>query len=613
MSRGPHVVERTVGEQHAGAKLRNFLVQEFRDVLAIRADIIAALRQKHVLVNGKHTLDSHLLQTGDCVSVTVDPLQALKSRVRALDVEVRYSEPGVVVLLKAPGVSQPEVEWSAPALLAVEKAIAAGYLEECAEIQPWVCVNKVDKGARSLIILVDTEEKQREMAHRVAAGQVLFQVCAVCHGSVDQRAVDKTTTQSLKQAAAAAAADSVEVPPQNQAEAQIENEPCMFEYDAWVMYNRFPADIFDHIETRVVKTARSSTVGHLSLIESTVSRTTHPSLVLRRYMYEIGKPVVGTQNHARPLPNHRDKGALLAITGITMLSPAGSGNSVSVSVEAPPKLLAVCEREAKFYDQRKQKAQQELEKYEEARTAPTDCSEDSAANGTPAADVELVDGMPAAYISGFKEFCGHTFHVSPDTLIPRSSTQTLVGAAASLVGTDRPRFIDLGTGSGCVLLSILLRMPYAAGVGIDISSSALRVASQNCQMHNLHSRAVLLEGSFEGFSADARVLEHGPFDMIVCNPPYISAKKASRLRASFEHEPSLALVADDGGYQAYRQIHASLSCNMAVLRTGGLAGFEIGKDMEKGVRRIFADWKEVGAFKDSHGFLRVLVFQKPSN
>ncbi|KAJ1802290.1 hypothetical protein LPJ56_007240, partial [Coemansia sp. RSA 2599] len=284
--------------------------------------------------------------------------------------------------------------------------------------------------------------------------------------------------------------------------------------------------------------------------------------------------------------------ALMAIVGVTMPSLENPGREISVSVDAPQKLLAVCEREARFYGQRRLKARLELEKYERSDAAPTGASCDSAADGTPAADAELVDGMPAAYISGFKEFCGSAFHVCPDTLIPRPSTQTLVDAAVSLTSTGEPRIIDLGTGSGCVLLSILLRMPGATGVGIDISSPALVVAGRNRQLHGLHERAVLLEGSFEGFSTDARVLEHGPFDMVVCNPPYISAKKAFRLRASLEHEPSLALVAGDGGYQAYRQIHASLSSNMAILRPGGCIAFEIGKDMERGVRRIFADWSE---------------------
>ncbi|KAJ2327227.1 hypothetical protein GGH92_010091 [Coemansia sp. RSA 2673] len=77
------------------------------------------------------------------------------------------------------------------------------------------------------------------------------------------------------------------------------------------------------------------------------------------------------------------------------------------------------------------------------------------------------------------------------------------------------------------------------------------------------------------------------------------------------HEPMLALVAEDGGYQAYRVIHASLANNLDALAPGGCVAFEIGKDMEKGVRRIFSDWTEVGTFKDDWGFLRVIVFQRP--
>ncbi|KAJ2522138.1 hypothetical protein H4217_000962 [Coemansia sp. RSA 1939] len=152
-----------------------------------------------------------------------------------------------------------------------------------------------------------------------------------------------------------------------------------------------------------------------------------------------------------------------------------------------------------------------------------------------------------------------------------------------------------------------------AGIGIDISDPALEVARRNCELHSMQDRAIFLTGCFGSFALDPLVMAQGPFDFIACNPPYISDRKANRMRATIGHEPQLALIAEDGGYQAYRDICKSLEANLSILRTGGSLGFEIGKDMAGGVRRIFSRWKETGAFEDQHGFLRVIVFQRPAS
>ncbi|KAJ2744004.1 hypothetical protein GGI20_003304, partial [Coemansia sp. BCRC 34301] len=278
-------------------------------------------------------------------------------------------------------------------------------------------------------------------------------------------------------------------------------------------------------------------------------------------------------------------------------------------------LLAVCEREERFYDKRQHRAQSEIDTLVSTGEASgLDDSRVSLVSDTPASDVTLAGGRPAAYITGLKQFCGHRFSVTPDTLIPRPSTETLVNAAADILRSTRTRnttrIMDLGTGSGCILLSLLLALPDVRGIGVDISESALVVARANCQLHGLEDRAAMLQSSFEVFATDAKILAEGPFNFIACNPPYISPAKAARMQNTIGHEPSLALVADDGGYQAYRAIHASLTADPAVLSPNGYIGFEIGKGMERGVRRIFDDWTEVGAFKDAQGFLRVVVFQK---
>ncbi|KAJ2334284.1 hypothetical protein GGI00_001924 [Coemansia sp. RSA 2681] len=573
------VRERVVSPDYAGTKLRNFIVHEFRDVFMIRADAINAMRQKRVLVNGVGVLDSHQLLSGDCVRVQVNVAQALQSRLHSLDIELKYSEPGLAVLLKAPGVIWSDVEWAAPALLMLaDLPNNHGACLEDGYIVPWLAVNKVEKGVRNLIIVVATEELRATVIRNILDGRVSFGIYALCHGNVDQSDIDTLDSSA----------------------AICESEL----FQKWCRYNHVPTDIFSNVSGKVESTVKSSSAGHISAVRASVSRTNMPSLVLRRFMFELGYPIAGSQSYARELSNHKDKGVLLAHVSIDMPSLAHDGQQVSVTADVPPKLQAVCEREERFYDKRQHRAQSEI-----------DTLSDTSALDTSASDVTLVGERPAAYITGRKQFCGNTFYVTPDTLIPRPSTETLVAATVEILrgsGTrDTAKIMDLGTGSGCVLLSLLLAIPEARGVGVDISEPALAVARSNCHLHELEARAAMLQSSFEEFTTDARVLTEGPFDFITCNPPYISSTKAARLQSTIGHEPSLALVASDGGYQAYSAIHASLAANSAVLVPGGYIGFEIGKDMERGVRRIFGDWNEAGAFKDAQGFLRVLVFQRP--
>ncbi|KAJ2826982.1 hypothetical protein IWW50_002106 [Coemansia erecta] len=587
------VKQYSIDSTQAGEKLRAYLIHKFHGVF-VRADTIALLRQKRVRVNGEIVLDSYILQAGDCVQVEIDALQTIKGRLRGLEVELKYSEPGLVVLLKEPGINKQTVEWAAAAM-EVTKSGYEGPVPECNELSPWIAVNEVEKGMRMFIILVNTTERQEAMLRNISEGRVRFTICALCHGNVDQSVFSQTTAKAM--------ADLAKKTSQLSVNAGDCSTSALDPYDAWFRNNHLRPDIFDHVAAEVISVTQSSTAGHLSMVQATTSHTGNPSLVVRRFMLELGFPVAGSQNHAKPLTNHKDKGTLQAFVKAEFPSLADNEAQVAVDECIPPKLLNVCLREVKFFDRRKEKARVEVEK--------------QAALDSPDSGVDLVNGKPAAYISGHKEFCGTMFRVTPDTLIPRPSTETLVEAAISFVNkrTNRKttaKIMDLGTGSGCILLSVLLQTLSTNGIGIDISTSALSVAQDNCKQHNLGKRAEFVHGSFETFTLDPHIVSCGPFDFIACNPPYVSSVKLSRMRAAIEHEPALALVADNGGYQAYRDIHTALTANMLILAPGGSIGFEIGKDMESGVRRIFADWTEVAAIKDTNGFLRVLVFQPPA-
>ncbi|MEM9233953.1 MAG: peptide chain release factor N(5)-glutamine methyltransferase [Pseudomonadota bacterium] len=171
---------------------------------------------------------------------------------------------------------------------------------------------------------------------------------------------------------------------------------------------------------------------------------------------------------------------------------------------------------------------------------------------------------PVALIIGRQEFFGRDFEVTGDTLIPRPETEMLVEAALSGAGGG-DRILDLGTGTGCLLLTLLAEMPEARGVAVDISAAALAVAKKNADNLGVAGRARFVEADF----AEA---PDGPFDLILSNPPYI--EEGVELSASVAgFEPEMALRAGKDGLDAYRVLAPAIAERLA---RGGHAFLEIG-------------------------------------
>jgi release factor glutamine methyltransferase len=182
---------------------------------------------------------------------------------------------------------------------------------------------------------------------------------------------------------------------------------------------------------------------------------------------------------------------------------------------------------------------------------------------------------PLAHILGSREFWSLELRVTADTLIPRPETETVVEAAldwaAGREPSDAPgqvmRVLDLGTGSGCLLLALLHELPDAWGVGVDISESALEVARENAVRHQLDDRSAFVCADW----ADALA---GPFDLVVGNPPYIAEGEWFDLPPEVRgFEPRRALLAGLDGVAAYRRIFPELA---RLLAPTGAAFLEIG-------------------------------------
>ncbi len=180
---------------------------------------------------------------------------------------------------------------------------------------------------------------------------------------------------------------------------------------------------------------------------------------------------------------------------------------------------------------------------------------------------------PLAYITGHKEFWGLDFLTSPATLIPRPDTETLVEAV--LASGIAPRnILDLGTGTGCLLLACLHEFPAAFGVGVDLNPSAALLARRNARHLGLASRAAFLAGSW------ASALNH-QFSLVLSNPPYIESGVIPGLMPEVAgHEPASALDGGADGLAAYKAIIEDLP---RILAPGGLAVLELGAGQAKSV------------------------------
>ena len=212
---------------------------------------------------------------------------------------------------------------------------------------------------------------------------------------------------------------------------------------------------------------------------------------------------------------------------------------------------------------------------------------------------------PMAFILGWREFWSLRFRVSPATLIPRPDSETVVEAALARFPSVQTelRALDLGTGTGCLLLSVLHDRPAAFGVGIDISEVAACLARRNACDLGLASRSAFLCGDWaESVS--------GRFDLVLSNPPYIaSAQLAGLMPDVAKHEPAAALDGGRCGLTAYRAIIAMLP---RLLTAGGAAVLELGVGQLDAVRALSEAagfWVETR--RDLSGIVRAIILHPP--
>lgn len=215
-----------------------------------------------------------------------------------------------------------------------------------------------------------------------------------------------------------------------------------------------------------------------------------------------------------------------------------------------------------------------------------------------------IAGEPVWRILGEREFWGLPFRLSPATLEPRPDSETIVETALALLAGRREeelKLLDLGTGTGCLLIALLSELPRARGLGIDLSEEACRTAAANAALNGVDGRVTFRQGSWTDGLA-------GRFDLIVSNPPYIPSAEIATLSVEVrEHDPLLALDGGADGLGPYRLFASALP---PLLAPGGVIVFEIGAGQRPDVVALMrAGGLEFrGSRNDLGGHERALIF-----
>lgn len=209
-------------------------------------------------------------------------------------------------------------------------------------------------------------------------------------------------------------------------------------------------------------------------------------------------------------------------------------------------------------------------------------------------------GYPIFYIIGKKEFFGIEFEIDDNVLIPRPETEILVEKALSISGNKKNEVLDIGTGSGCIILSFLYNNRESKGVALDVSQQALRVAEKNSEKLCLQNRVRFVKGDFREISFDTL------FDIILSNPPYVASGRVKDMH----FEPKEGLDGGAGGFSLYPEI---IKKSYNLLKSGGFLGLEIDDPIKDKVEHEMhiTGFKEIYSMKDYAGLWRCAFGKRP--
>ncbi|KAL0073130.1 S-adenosyl-L-methionine-dependent methyltransferase [Phycomyces blakesleeanus] len=408
------------------------------------------------------------------------------------------------------------------------------------------CVYMLQKAGSGLLIIAKSEKIQKALLDIYESGNMTMGMSVVCHGNNEDE-------------------EDLSVIARTRAR---------------------PFDLESIIRSITVETiTRSNQADYLSTLHLDL-QTPLQNSEIRRLFYLTGYPIIGKSIYTRYLKSSSKKGLCMSLTHLGFVHPV-TQQPLEFKNAEPVKFAHLRERETKFW-QRRRDAEEEQLKY---------------------AGVDEVDrgdtNKPLAYVLGEKRFYGLCFKVNESCLVPRPSSEILVEAVLEYLPQEKQttRVLDVGTGCGNLLLSVLHNSPQSRGVGVDISKAALEVATQNAQLLGLEDRV--------GWLCKDMALMENPvqlYDILVCNPPYLhrkTTKKEAQQMARLSHEPAEALFAGEEGFEFYRILHSI--AHRLVCQHNGRVILECGKGMMDKVKDIWSDWKVLEVRKDRQGWDRCLV------
>ncbi|KAG0278647.1 HemK methyltransferase member 1 [Linnemannia exigua] len=618
-----------VQDEDDGNRAWKFVLAHWKAVVKSREHNRKCFKRGEVTVNGVVAEVTRLLVKGDWVKIRFDDRAAHESVYGREKLEVRYEDDDLAVVVKPSGKTMVAFGFMLPFSLSPSQSVNNSeeqpyQVEQDAEahsgsgsgadhnhgipeddevhdegdnddddfdiplnVSPTVgqqyrlpcAIHGIEKAANGLVFVAKTRSMRTTLQRMHNEGQLVRTFRVICHGAWKK-----------KPDTAAAMFD------ENNSKDTIYSPGDSIPIDT----TGLDAECLESIH--VVHLTPSNEAGLLSTLDIT-PRSPYLGVNIRRYLMSQGHPVVGDSGNTKPLKANRNKGLFSALMQVEFKHPRLE-MILHVSFEEPAKFEQLRNREQRACVRRK------AEELEELRKGGVE----------PASTFDRKSDRPIAYLVGEKDFYQMRFKVSPATLIPRSSTETLVKAAISLSQQRPVKILDVGTGSGCLLLALLSSLPSATGVGVDISTEALEIADINKDLHSMSDRASFLPGDLGNLQGTPELFQF--FDVLVCNPPYLDNAKADKLKILFagtEYEPPVALFAEKEGYGAYELLASSLSRDLStdgprrIMADGAHVILEIGSGMGARVREIFKFLQYEGARKDNQDSERCLVFSLPKS
>ncbi|KAJ3090830.1 hypothetical protein HK102_002524 [Quaeritorhiza haematococci] len=545
--------EIVVSAEDSGVKLHKYVRKYFPLLVPSKQQCHTAFKRQQVLVNGNPVSETYTVVEGERVTM-LRPKEDVDRARDFIKVEVCFENDDVAIVWKPSGVT-PNNQPSKT----LEVALKYNLKVEGEGFSPVVVGNLLDKASSGLVLCAKTEVAKSNLEAGLSNGTVEMNCRAICHGNIAQ-------------------SRGIEVGSEFLIEETVQDHPATTR-----------CKVVSLSRTRNTESGWLSTVDVTPVILAPASRAQ-----VRVHLESIGHPVVGSTKHTLPIKGS-DRNLFLALTKIKVSSQfSETSDPIVVEKEEPAKFQSLRDKEEKFW---KKRMEEDLEVVQREMMKTGENSLQASGD----IDIDTVSEKPVAYITGKAEFCGLTFRVSPAVMIPRRGTETLVNAALeALNGTTSPRILDLGTGSACIIVTLLRHFPDSArGVALDISPEALELARQNAETHGLSGRLHLIQGSFENVSdALSKAQVNGPFDLVVSNPPYLTAKSSRGFEGRFlKNEPHLALFSPgQTGLECYEEIERGLRRDSELVKVGGWLVLEVAHGMGERVRKVYeANDKDIGA------------------